>query len=82
MMGTEFLREKINMLNGLIQQSTLESFQLSLVIKAAAGTSGDAQIDQNLAAAATNARAQLLASERRLAVYREELGPLNDELAR
>lgn len=79
-MGTEFLREKINILNGMIQQTTLEQFQLNLLIKVAADTTGDAQVDQNLQAAATNAKAQLLSCERRLAVYRAEIAPLNAEL--
>lgn len=79
-MATEFLREKINILNGMIQQTTLEQFQLALIVKLAASTTGDAQIDQNLQASATNAKAQLLACERRLTVYREEIAPLNTEL--
>ena len=79
-MATDYLREKINILNNLIQQSALERFQLSLIIKAASSSAGDAQVDQNLQAAATNAKAQLLACERRLAVYTEELAPLNAEL--
>ena len=79
-MSTEFLREKINILNGMIQQTTLEQFQLDLVVKIASSTTGDAQIDQNMQANATNAKAQIAACERRLAVYREELAPLNAEL--
>lgn len=79
-MATEFLREKINVLNNMIQQAALEQFQLSLVVKIASSSTGDAQIDQNLQAAATNAKAQITACERRLAVYREELAPLNVEL--
>lgn len=79
-MSTEFLREKINILNGMIQQTVLEQFQLSLVVKVASTTTGDAQIDQNMHANATNAKAQLLACERRLTVYREELAPLVAEL--
>lgn len=79
-MATDYLREKINILNNMIQQAVLEQFQLNLLIKVAASTTGDAQVDQQLQAAATNAKAQLLACERRLAVYREEIGPLNTEL--
>lgn len=79
-MTTEFLREKINILNNMIQQVVLEQFQLNLLVKVAAASTGDAQVDQNLQASATNAKAQLLACERRLAVYREELAPLNVEL--
>lgn len=79
-MATEFLREKINILNGMIQQTVLEQFQLGLVVKIASATTGDAQVDQNMQAAATNAKAQLLSCERRLAVYKEELAPLSAEL--
>lgn len=79
-MSTEFLREKINVLNGMIQQTALEQFQLELVAKIAAATTGDAQVDQNLQAAATNAKAQLASCARRLAVYRGELAPLVTEL--
>lgn len=79
-MSTEFLREKINILNGMLQQTSLEQFQLDLVVKLAAAPTGDAQVDQNLQAAATNAKAQLVSCVRRLAVYREELAPLVAEL--
>lgn len=79
-MTTEYLREKINVLNSMIQQTALEQFQLGLVIKIASATTGDTQVDQNMQASATNARAQIMACERRLAVYREELAPLVSEL--
>ena len=79
-MTTEYLREKINVLNSMIQQTALEQFQLGLVIKVASATTGDTQVDQNMQASATNARAQIMACERRLAVYREELAPLVSEL--
>ena len=79
-MATDYLREKINILNNMIQQAALEQFQLNLLIKVASVTAGDAQVDQQLQASATNAKAQLLECERRLAVYREELAPLNIEL--
>lgn len=79
-MATDYLREKINILNNMIQQAVLEQFQLNLLIKIAADTTGDGQVDQNLQASATNAKAQMLACERRLAVYRAEIAPLNAEL--
>ncbi len=79
-MSTEYLREKINILNGMIQQTTLEQFQLDLVVKIAASSTGDAQVDQNLQASATNAKAQLASCARRLDVYRDELAPLVAEL--
>ncbi len=79
-MTTEFLREKINVLNGMIQQTALEQFQMNLVLKIAATTTGDAQIDQNFQSAATNAKAQILACDRRLEVYRTELAQLSAEL--
>lgn len=79
-MATEFLREKINVLNNMIQQTVLEHFQVSMVIKIAATSTGDAQIDQNFQAAASNAKTQMLACERRLEVYREELAKLSEEL--
>jgi uncharacterized protein (UPF0216 family) len=79
-MATEFLREKINVLNNMIQQTALEHFQVSLVIKIAATSTGDAQIDQNFHAAASNAKTQMMACERRLEVYRQELAQLSAEL--
>lgn len=80
-MPTEFLREKINTAAQMIQQAVLEQFQLELAVAVAAESTGDAQVDANMQAMATNARAQLLAVNRRLAVYRSKLDALNAELA-
>lgn len=79
-MSTEFLREKINVLNNMVQQAVLEQFQLQIAIEVASQSTGDAQIDANLLAAATNAKGQLLACERRLVVCRARLIELQTEL--
>lgn len=79
-MATEFLREKINIAQQLVQQAELERFQLDLSLKVAAETTNDPQVDQNLQAMATNSRAQLLRVHRQLAVYRAELEKLSQEL--
>lgn len=79
-MATEFLREKINTVAQLIQQAELERFQLDLAVQVAAISTGDAQVDQNMQSMATNAKAQLLACNRRLATYRPVLDALNAEL--
>jgi hypothetical protein len=80
-MSTDNLREKINTLNTLLQQSDLEAFQLQLIVQAAEGTTGDPQVDAQLRSHAQNAKATLLAIARRVTVYREALGPLQAELA-
>lgn len=80
-MPTEFLREKINTVAQLIQQTELERFQFDLTVQVAAVSTGDAQVDQNMQSMATNAKAQLLACNRRLATYRPVLESLNAELS-
>jgi hypothetical protein len=80
-MGTDNLREKINMLNNMIQADDLQSFQAQMQVDAALKTSGDAQVDQALKAQAENAKAQILACARRLETYRAKLVELNAELA-
>lgn len=79
-MATSNIREKINTLQSLLQQADIESFQLGLVIKTAEQSSGDAQVDAQLQAQAQNARTQMFAVSRRVAVYREALTPLQVEL--
>lgn len=79
-MTTEFLREKINVLNNNIQAEAMQQFQSQLMVDVAAKTTGDTQVDQALKAQADNAKAQLLACTRRLETYREKLTELNAEL--
>ena len=79
-MSTEFLREKINVLTQLDQQAALEAFQHELVVQIAADTTGDAQVDANMASNAQNSKAVLLACARRRTVYRAQLQALNAEL--
>ncbi len=79
-MGTENLREKINMLVNMIQADDLQMFQAQMQVDAAGESTGDAQVDQALAGQATNAKAQILACTRRLATYRAKLVELNTEL--
>jgi hypothetical protein len=81
-MPTANLREKINTLNQLMLQADLEAFQLGLVVQAAEESSGDQQVDKQLQSHAENARAQLLAVSRRIAVYQATMKPLQEELAR
>lgn len=77
---TANLREKINLLNSLQQQADIEAFQLQLAIRYASESSGDAQVDAQLKAHAENARAQLLAVNRRIVVNQDELQRLQAEL--
>jgi hypothetical protein len=77
---TENLREKINMLNNMIQADDLQSFQAQLLIDAAQTSTGDPQVDQAMQGNASNARAQLLQCNARLTTYRATLKTLNDEL--
>ena len=79
-MATENLREKINVLNNMIQADDLQSFQTQLQIDAAKTTSGDAQVDQAMKAQAENAKAQILACARRLETYRAKHAELSAEL--
>lgn len=79
-MTTTNLREKINVLNTLLQQADLESFQLGLTIECANESTGDAQIDAQLKSHAQNAAAQLVAVKRRIAVCQDALAPLQAEL--
>lgn len=79
-MATEYLREKINVLTQLDQQTALEAYQHELVLKIASQSSGDDQVDANFAASAQNSKAVLLACNRRRAVYQAELAALNAEV--
>lgn len=79
-MATEYLREKVNVLTQLDQQTALEAYQHELVVKIASQTCGDPQVDANFAANAQNSKATLLACNRRRAVYQAELAALNAEL--
>lgn len=79
-MATEHLREKINVLNNMIQADDLQAFQAQLIIDAALKSSGDAQVDAAMKNSASNARAQLLACNCRLETYRKRLSELTAEL--
>ncbi len=79
-MGTENLREKINMLTNMIQAEDLQRFQAQAQVDVASESTGDAQVDQALAGQATNAKAQVLACARRIVSFREKLDALNAEL--
>lgn len=80
-MATEHLREKMNQLTNLILNEDVQVFTQQLQIEAAQRITGDNGVDQQLQAAASNARATVLAAQRRLEVYRLALAKLNDELA-
>lgn len=79
-MGTENLREKINMLTNMVQAEDLQMFQSQMVVDVSGQKSGDAQVDQALAGEAANAKARMLAHTRRLETYRAKLAELTAEL--
>jgi hypothetical protein len=79
-MATEFLREKINTLNALIQQFTLERYQNSLLIKDAEEKTGDAAVDQQMQTMAENAKVVVTMMQRRIDVRKAELATLQAEL--
>jgi hypothetical protein len=79
-MTTENLREKINMLNNMIQAEDLQSFQSQLLVDSTSKTTGDEQVDKAMAANATNAKAQILACTRRLETFRAKRAELDAEL--
>jgi hypothetical protein len=80
-MTTPNLREKINQLNQWLMQADLEKFALELQIQMTEVSTGDAQVDQQLAGQAQNAKAAMLGVDRRIAVYQAALDPLQAELA-
>lgn len=71
--------EKINHLNNQIQADALEEFNQSMRVQDAAETTGNANIDQSLKAAASGAMAQLTMLGRRLQVRRKLLADLQQE---
>jgi hypothetical protein len=80
-MATEFLREKLNALNNLIAQESMQIFQHELLVEAAGKSTGDAQVDEQVMKPnATNAKGVILASSRRLAVYKAKHAELTKEL--
>lgn len=81
-MATEFLHEKISMLASMIQAESLQVFQSRTQVDTAAVSTGDARVDHALTEQATNAKAQILASTRRLETYRAAHAELSDELSR
>ncbi len=79
-MGTENLREKINMLNNMIQADDLQMFQAQMQVDATLKSSGDAQVDQAMKAQADNCKAQIMACARRLETYRAKHAELSAEM--
>lgn len=79
-MTTANLREKINQLNQWLVNADLEKFALELQVQLASTTTGDVQVDQQLAGQAQNAKAALLGVNRRIDVYQATLAPLVTEL--
>jgi uncharacterized membrane protein len=76
---TEFIREKINVLNSLIQQFSLESYQNSLLLRDIEKSTGDPAVDQQMEALASNAKGVVLAMTRRIEVRKAELAELTQE---
>lgn len=79
-MRTEHLREKINALTNWIASEALQIFQHELLVEAASKTSGDKQVDEQMRTMAQNAKSVILASSRRLAVYKAKQAELEAEL--
>jgi hypothetical protein len=79
-MATEFLREKINTLNAMVQQFSLEQYQNSLLIRDAEETTGDAAVDHQMATMAENAKVVVAMMQRRRDVRKQELDTLQTEL--
>lgn len=78
----EFLREKIDSLDAMIRQFSLEKFQNEMLVKDAEEPVGDPGVDHQLQAMAENAAAQVLIAQRRIAVRNAEKILLNAELGR
>lgn len=79
-MATEYIREKLNILGSLLQNSEMEKFQHELHVEVATKPTGDAGIDANLQAQASNAKAQILSCLRRSDVYRGRIQALTAEM--
>lgn len=77
---TSFIREKMNLLTNLMQQTELELFQLELHVEVASASTGDKQVDANLGAVAQNAKTQMLVHRRKMAVYQAKLEAYRLEL--
>lgn len=80
-MGTEHIREKINMLNNIICNEDVQLLQNQLIVKAAEATTGDLQVDQQIMLPnASNSKVQIMAITARLAVYKAARDELTAEL--
>lgn len=79
-MTTSNLREKINVLQNMIQADDIQMFQAELVVAASEASTGDPQVDQAMKANAMNARAQAMQCGARLIIYRARLTDLQAEL--
>lgn len=77
---TEFLEDKINILNRMIHQASLDMFQQQLIIKVAEESTGNELVDTNLQMSAESAAVQVLAYTHKINIYRDELAPLVAEL--
>lgn len=79
-MNTEHIREKLNALTNLIAAESLQIFQHELLVEAAAATTGDKQVDSQMRTQAQNSKSVILASQRRLVVYKAKQAELQKEL--
>lgn len=75
-MATEYLRNKIDQLEALLQQESLTKFQHELIVEDAKESTGDKEVDDGLRAQAAVSRRNLIAAERRLVVRKR----VRDEL--
>lgn len=77
---TDFLRDKINLLEQQIQQDEQQKFAHELIVADAAVSTGDKEIDKQFAQQAANAKAVVKACEHRLKLRRAKLAELQKEL--
>lgn len=77
---TSNINEKINQLNQWLVQADMEMFAYDTQVRLSAESAGDAQVDAQFKMAADNAKVGMLATQRKIAVYKELLSVLQAEL--
>lgn len=79
-MATEHIREKLNALANWIANEDVQIMQHELLVEAAQGTTGDKQVDEEMRNMAQNSKTVILASSKRLMVYKTKHAALQAEL--
>lgn len=77
---TPNINEKISQLNQWLVQADMEMFAYDTQIRLSEASSGNDQVDTHFQTAADNARIGLLATQRKIEVYKELLAMLQSEL--